>query len=397
MKILLLTTNGTLMDGINRHILAVAPALNAIEGVEAAVCIVQPEGELHGALTDAGVRVWSLGYANGHKLGVYRDFVKVMKAYGPDIVHCHVMALMERIAMARRFPKVPCVATIHGIGDALLEKPADAAALQTCGKAKPRHKLSLKERAERWFNSHYRVNMRAVSYISRGVRSRLVNEKNISEFTPVIYNPIKFDAIDATEHSLRKLIGVDEDTPVIGTACRISAVKQPDIFTRVMCEVLRDNRQAHAVVIGGGDKDIEESCKQIVSGYGHNDRFHWLGFRNNAPQLVGQMDCMVLTSKSEGMPTSVLEAFVARTPVAMLRGEGGLRDIDELNHVDNPIVAIADKDDIEGLADRILRLVEDKDMGRQMADNAYRVAREHFDVTMVAKSLVEFYKRVLSR
>ena len=42
MRILMLTTNASLQDGINRHILSVAPALNARGGVEVAVCTVMP-------------------------------------------------------------------------------------------------------------------------------------------------------------------------------------------------------------------------------------------------------------------------------------------------------------------------------------------------------------------
>ena len=55
MRILMLTTNASLQDGINRHILSVAPALNARGGVEVAVCTVMPRGEFSVALERAGV------------------------------------------------------------------------------------------------------------------------------------------------------------------------------------------------------------------------------------------------------------------------------------------------------------------------------------------------------
>ena len=49
-KILMLTTNSSLMDGINRHILTISTALNSKENLEVVVCTVNPKGELNDAL-----------------------------------------------------------------------------------------------------------------------------------------------------------------------------------------------------------------------------------------------------------------------------------------------------------------------------------------------------------
>lgn len=64
---------------------------------EVAVCIVNPKGELNAALEKQGVKTYSLNAANGHDWHILRSYYQVIKTYKPDIVHTHVMAIMERI------------------------------------------------------------------------------------------------------------------------------------------------------------------------------------------------------------------------------------------------------------------------------------------------------------
>ena len=118
MKVLMLTTASSLMDGINRHILTIANALHKVGNCKIAVCTVFPEGELNKALKDAGVTCFSLNARSGHDFRVLMAFYKLMRTYQPDVVHCHVMALFERIVSSVCFRHLKYVNTIHGISDA---------------------------------------------------------------------------------------------------------------------------------------------------------------------------------------------------------------------------------------------------------------------------------------
>ena len=74
----MLTTNSSLMDGINRHILAIAPVLNNYSGCEVAVCTIFPREELSDSLEKLGVKVYSLNANSGHDMSVFLSFVKIM-------------------------------------------------------------------------------------------------------------------------------------------------------------------------------------------------------------------------------------------------------------------------------------------------------------------------------
>lgn len=376
MKILMLTTNSSLMDGINRHILNISPALNRLKEIEVAVCTVFPRGDLNVALEEQGVKSFSLNAKNGHEFKIIPSYYKVMRTFAPDVVHIHVMALMERIVSTLCFRSVKYVRTIHGIADKV-------------------EKVTLHIQIERIFEKIFLVPSSAVCYISNGVKEALQDNatKCISD---VVYNPINFNAHCVSSSALHELLHVSTDIPIIGTSCRIAKVKQPELFTEVMCRVLVNNSDVHAVVIGGGDNDLTSACKSIVEKFGVNERFHWLGYRKDAPQLVEELKCFVLTSISEGLPTSLLECMFLKTPFAFLEGNGGLQDIASLNEQFGPFAITAKSGDINGLASGICTLLNTPNIGKIYAEVANKVGKQNFDIENIVMKLNSIYQRVIS-
>ena len=373
MKILMLTTNSSLMDGINRHILTVSTELNCRDGINVAVCTVMPAGELHDALRQKGVKPFALGFANGHKPGIIPAFARLMCSYKPDVVHCHVMAMMERIVAATMFRGTRYVATIHGIAD---------------------KKGSMYERIEQALNRIFSIPFSARCYISGGVCMALQDKLPRVAISEVCYNPIPFGDVPPKQYALHRIINVPHDTQIIGTACRISSPKNPQAFTMAMCQVLQAAPQVHAVVIGDGSDDIKAECNEIVVETGVGDRFHWLGYRSDAPKLTRDLDCFVMTSRCEGLPTALLESMAVRTPIAMMEGEGGLQDLAELNRLEGPIAVVAPQGDIGQIASGITRLLNDPALAAEQADRAYQMGKRHFDVVSVVNQLINLYTRI---
>lgn len=374
MKILMLTSDSGLMDGINRHIVNVAPSINSMDDYEVAVCTVSPRAELSIALESKGVKTYSLNASNGHDFRIFSSFIKVMVDFNPDIVHSHLMAFYEKILLSTFYRKKKYVLTVHGISDILEHEP-------------------FRIKLDRWLNSIFSIRYDAICYISKGVRQHLCGDKT-QEGIYTVYNPIDFSHPSVKSHNLHKIIGVADETPIIGTSCRLARVKNPEMFTQVMCRVLQINESVHAVVIGDGAEDIKEQINSIVSNSSVQDRFHFLGYRQDAPELVADLSCFVLTSISEGMPTSILEVMARHTPFAMMEGNGGLKDIAEINELEGPIGVIVQKGDTETMATEISRIVEDESYGKKMADNAFRVGKKYFDIKSVTKQLIEVYQSV---
>ena len=373
MILTLLTGNSSLLDGINRHILNVAPILNSIENIEVQVCSIMPKGELHEELDRMGVKTYALGFPHGHALGIWGAFRRVLKASQPDIIHSHVMSIIQRLYCSYLARKVKYVETIHGISD-----PIEPSARYRLEKAL----LSI---------SPIRINARL--FISQGVKDSLIDLFNDVVITEVCYNPISFDSPKHTG-KLQCLIGKDCDTKIIGTACRLSTVKNPQAFTDVMCRVLVDMPEVNAVVLGDGPENLKDECRRIVRQYNVEKRFHWLGYRPDTSKLIADMSCFVMTSHSEGMPTSLLECFVAKTPVALFEGKGGLKDIAMLNPKTHPIAAMTLAGDNSGLSKKIEKILSHTENTDVMTAKAYQIAKANFDVHNICMIMLNIYKSI---
>ena len=378
MRILMLTTNSSLMDGINRHILTISTALDKYDDLDVAVCTVQPEGELHAALGNNGVTAFALGYRNGHETGVASKYCDIIKSFRPDIIHCHVMAFMERVTSSVLFRDMRYMRTIHGIPDRYDNPTA-------------------RMRIESLVNMLFPIRWSADLYISNGVKDVVGKQSRKAKISTVCYNPIPFRDVPPRKKTMHKIIGVPPDTQIIGTSCRISYPKNPQAFTEVFCSVLKRIPSCHAVVLGDGDKEIITECGQIVDGSGVGDRFHWLGYRIDAPSLSRDLDCYVQTSRWEGLPTTILENMAMKTPIAMFDGRGGLHDLYTINRNESePIIQIVQQGDIDRLVEKVIFLLNNPQYAVKMAENAYNVGKRYFDIDIVSRQLHDIYKSVLS-
>ena len=378
MRVLMLTSDSSLLCGIARHVMTVSRGLKEV-GIEVAVCIVYPRGELNDELDRLNIRNYSLDVPSGHSLMALPRFVHVLHDFKPDVVHAHVIGLMERLYLGIFRPGLPIVGTCHGITD--FESGV--------------RRRTFRDRVDALLNMVLPGKVRKTIYISHGVA--------IAKGCPeglIAYNPVSFDEdeADRVTNVLRTELGLSADVPIIGTACRVAPPKKPHAFVRVMCEVLKTVPEAHAVVCGTSqDSILMRELKGMVEASGVVGRFHWLGYRKDAPQLTRELNCFVMTSATEGMPTALLEAMAVKTPIAFMRGKGGLVDLDELNEREGPFAVVADAEDYDGLAQGIVGMLQNKSMARRLVQRAFEVGIRHFTIERTCDQLISVYRSVSTR
>lgn len=365
MRVLMTVSSSSLMDGVGRHILAIASTLNRMPEVEVGVVTLHVWGDLNDALHAAGVKCWSLSCANGHQIKVVSRFYSIMRDFRPNIVHGHVTCLFENIVLKWIFPRIKYVVTVHGISDPVVRGPFQRRLCRNFG-------LCLLSRF-----IYRRVD--AYIYISQGVLAARAQRGNKNK-AYVVYNPMDFSSREKPANCSNR--------QVIGTACRIESVKDPLAFTRILGEVTRRTPNAEAWVIGDGS--LLKSCRKIVD-LNHYDRIRFWGHRNDAKELIARMDCFVLTSKREGMPTSLLEAMSVKTPIAFMSGDGGLRDLEEMNRKEGPFAIVVAQGDENRMVVEICDLLKDSVRACSYADRAFKVGRSHFDLLTVAAQLKNIY------
>lgn len=112
-----------------------------------------------------------------------------------------------------------------------------------------------------------------------------------------------FDA--KSRNKIRAEIGI-QDQLLIGHIGRFVKQKNHMQLLDIFREVLKQKRDAHLVFVGEGE--LEGLVKQKVHEYGLDDKVHFLGVRQDIPEILSAMDVFVFPSLYEGMPNTVIEA-----------------------------------------------------------------------------------------
>ena len=81
-----------------------------------------------------------------------------------------------------------------------------------------------------------------------------------------------------------------------------------------------------AMLALAGDGPLRKELELLSAQLGLQDSVHWLGYRNDVPDLLQACDLVVLPSPEEGLGSSVLDGLFAHKPVVAARA-GGLPEI----------------------------------------------------------------------
>ena len=171
---------------------------------------------------------------------------------------------------------------------------------------------------------------------------------------------------------LRKTFGI-ADAPVVGFVGRLSWEKGPDVFLRTALTVHATRPDAHFIVVGEGP--MRAQLASFIDRYKLAGCTHLLGAQTDMPAVLAETDVIVSSSRSEAMPLAVLEAMAAGLPVVACK-VGGVADL-----VQHGITGwLANGDDHEGLASRVLDLLDCAALRRTAGAAARDRAVNSFDI-----------------
>jgi glycosyltransferase involved in cell wall biosynthesis len=107
--------------------------------------------------------------------------------------------------------------------------------------------------------------------------------------------------------TLRAELAIPADVPVIAAAGSLEQRKGFDVLLSAFAALARPDAR---LVLAGCGPD-EAALRTQAAALGIDDRVHWLGFRQDMPNVLGGADVFVLPSRREGMAFVMLEAMAA--------------------------------------------------------------------------------------
>jgi glycosyltransferase involved in cell wall biosynthesis len=119
------------------------------------------------------------------------------------------------------------------------------------------------------------------------------------------------NGIDLTRFSVRDTTARDA-IPVIGTVAALRAEKNLGRLIRAFATVARD-RPCRLVIVGDGAE--RPALSGLAAELGVSGRVEFTGHRDDTPALYAGFDVFALTSDTEQMPLSLIEAMASGLPV----------------------------------------------------------------------------------
>jgi glycosyltransferase involved in cell wall biosynthesis len=201
--------------------------------------------------------------------------------------------------------------------------------------------------------------------VGQSVRQALIdNEGFPSHRVQVIYNGVDlapFGHAAAARSAIRFELGIRESEWLILQVARLDALKDHATALRTLAQVVGRGIKARLVLVGEGPE--ESTIRQLVHQYNLESRVCLLGLRTDIPRLLSAADLFLLTSVSEGIPLTLIEAMAVGLPIISTR-VGGVEEVIE----DGKTGLLAPRGDDAALAEKVLHLLHDGSLRRQMGE-----------------------------
>ena len=289
-------------------------------------------------------------------------------AFRPDVVHTHLSkaGALGRLAVTSAYRRPKTIHTYHGLVlDGILSpRGARAAALV---------ERALARRTDRLLTE------------GSAVRDRLI-ELGIGR-------PDQFEVLPPgmslralpQRAAARSSLGLPIEALVVTMAGRLVPEKCPERFVELARRCAADFPESRVLLVGGGP--LEAQLRASTSSVGN---LQLLGWRSDVETILAATDAVALTSDSEGMPLSLVEAGLAGLPAVTT--DVGSADEIVLNGESGFVCGRS----VDALEASLRRLLSDEALRRRMGFQARVVCERNFSAARLVADVDRIYASVLA-
>lgn len=324
---------------------------------------------LGSALERRGIPLTMVNGGFGGSLSTLRNLVRLIREKRATILHTHEFFMNTIGLFASKLTDVPLVATVHG-KNYYAERFRRRLAYRLLGKYAGQ-----------------------VVAVSEDVKGFLANRVEIPESRiRVVSNGVPVDEERSTEKlsKLRESLGLNGHVWVVGTVGSLYPVKGHKYLIDAAGHAIRRCQDMIFVIVGRGG--LREELEAQARNLGIFPHMRFLGHREDVRDLLYLFDVFVLPSLSEGMPLALLEAMAAGLPAVATR-VGGVQDVLQ----DGKTGFLVPAGEPLALADRIMTLLQDRVLAKEMGEAARQVVTRRFSVSRMVDDYKEIYASLVRR
>jgi sugar transferase (PEP-CTERM/EpsH1 system associated) len=358
------------VGGMERVVIEVVNHLDQSQFDQVVCCVSRP-GEAARHLRD-GTRCIDLGKGAGADYLAPVKIARIIREEAPDVIHTQSWSGVDAAMAKLMTGAVRLIHSEHGRNYPRIDSEP------------------LKSRVARRCLYHLAD---AVFAVSSEVRDYYCRETRFPrERMLVIPNGVDLRRIgEAGAGGAREELGIGADDFVVGTVARLEATKDTITLARAFAKLYSRQPEARLKLLIVGDGEQRALIEAFVAERGLNEAAIFTGLRHDAPRLLGAMNVFALSSLSEGMPITALEAMAARLPV-VATNVGALPELVE----EGVAGFLVEPKDDEALADRLARLYSNPELAKRFGAAARRKVEREYSLELMLRRYADLYWSVAS-
>ena len=330
-------------------------------------------GAMGESLRNEGFEVVELGRKPGVDWRVCARIRKAVKKYNIRLLHAHQYSPFFYAAASRLMKHDPPVLfTEHG-----------------------RHYPDMRSGKRVFINPWLLKKNDQVTAVGQFVRRALIDNEGISagrtgKEIDVIYNGIDPDKFEGgNRKEARKAIDAQTKDLIVMQVARFHPVKDHATSIKAFVHVVDEIPKAKLVLVGDGNE--REAMEELAENLGVGNSVKFMGVRDDVNKLLDAADVFVLSSLSEGVSVTLLEAMAASKPI-VATNVGGNAEVVE--HGRNGL--LSERSHADELAHNIKMLLRDKQMRKRMGEAGRNRLLKMFTQKKMHQSYERVYEEMLS-
>jgi glycosyltransferase involved in cell wall biosynthesis len=313
------------------------------------------------------------------------------EAEGFDVVRCRMkksydLFAVKNILRTIRSEKIDIVNT-HSGRDTLLAGIAGRLSSRRPAVVRTRH-LALPITSKFTYN----VLAHRVVTVSEYVRNYLISEGIPASKVQTVQTCVDLEKFDPekTGNDLRQELGLEPGVPVVGTVSILRRKKGHHILLDAIPGILKKVPEAVFVFAGNGPQ--KENIENRIKKLGLGEKVILLGLRHDIPNILNSIDLFVLPTLQEALGTSFVEAMAMGRPLigADVGGVGELIKDGVNGYLVMP-------EDPYGLANAIIRILQNREKAEAMGREGMKMARQHFTSERMCREMYDLYASLLEK
>lgn len=241
--------------------------------------------------------------------------------------------------------------------------------------------------------SRYKYNhsqVESILCVSDAIKAIMHEDVERPERLKTVYSGIDLEKFPhyTGNSKLRKEFNINSKF-LIGNVAALAPHKDYRTFISTAALLIKEYQlDAHFVIIGNGP--LKADVEQWVEKSGISKHITMTGFRSDVHEILPELNVFLITSETEGLGTSILDAFACKVPV-VATAAGGIPEI--VHH--NKTGLLAPIKDYDSLAELVHQLVKDESLQNKLVTGASQLLQQ-FTKESVAEQTKASYEALLS-